>query len=498
MFGAWAGVWFFPHLSMAQLGVPVWTNRHAGSGNIVDTATALTVGDNGNVYVTGYSSNLLSSYDYMTVGYSPSGLLLWTNSYNGSANGNDRALAIGTDRSNIVYVTGLSFRGSSGHDFATIAYSPDGYPLWTNYYGGIGSADDYPQALTVGKNGNVYVVGNTGGGSRFTTIAYSNNGVPLWTNLYQSAQSQAAIASCIVVGANDNVYVGGYSSVAGNIYDYVAIAYSSTGIPLWTNRYGGSGSEYDYAVSIAASANGNIYLTGRSTGLGTGFDFATIGYSSNGIPLWTNRCNQTVDLAVSVATDKQNNVFVTGYSSNGTNYDFLTIAYSSTGLALWTNRYNGSANNSDQATAVVVDHAGVVYVIGNSYSPGASDDYVIIAYSNSGVPMKTNRYDAEGWSDKPIAAQVDRDGNLYVTGTSFANSGGYDFATIKFSTLSLLPVPLNISISSATSVLTWTNASFDLQTAPSLSDTFTNIPGATSPYTNPVTDTQRFFRLKAH
>jgi hypothetical protein len=43
---------------------------------------------------------------------------------------------------------------------------------------------------------------------------------------------------------------------------------------------------------------------------------------------------------------------------------------------------------------------------------------------------------------------------------------------------------------------TWTNASFGLQSAPAAEGTYTNIGGATSPYTNVFSDTQRYFRLK--
>jgi len=45
-------------------------------------------------------------------------------------------------------------------------------------------------------------------------------------------------------------------------------------------------------------------------------------------------------------------------------------------------------------------------------------------------------------------------------------------------------------------VLSWTNAGFGLQTAPAITGAFTNLPGATSPYTNPITGAQQFFRLK--
>jgi hypothetical protein len=44
--------------------------------------------------------------------------------------------------------------------------------------------------------------------------------------------------------------------------------------------------------------------------------------------------------------------------------------------------------------------------------------------------------------------------------------------------------------------LNWTNAGFSLQSAPAVTGTFTNIHGATSPYTNPAPRAQQFFRLK--
>jgi hypothetical protein len=44
-------------------------------------------------------------------------------------------------------------------------------------------------------------------------------------------------------------------------------------------------------------------------------------------------------------------------------------------------------------------------------------------------------------------------------------------------------------------VLTWTNAAFSLQAGPAPAGPFTNVPGATSPYTAPKSGNQRFFRL---
>jgi hypothetical protein len=91
------------------------------------------VDGSGNVFVTGQSAGSGSGDDYATIKYSGAGVPLWTNRYNGPANGNDsmsyydlphkQSLALGPDGS--VYVTGTSdgdYSGSAIGDFATIKY----------------------------------------------------------------------------------------------------------------------------------------------------------------------------------------------------------------------------------------------------------------------------------------------------------------------------------------------------------------------------------------
>jgi hypothetical protein len=46
-------------------------------------------------------------------------------------------------------------------------------------------------------------------------------------------------------------------------------------------------------------------------------------------------------------------------------------------------------------------------------------------------------------------------------------------------------------------VLSWRNPAFSLQSAPAVIGNYTNIVGATSPYTNSITGSQQYFRLKA-
>ena len=106
-------------------GAKMWVKRYNGFANGFDSATALGVSPDGSmVIVTGQSHGSSSGSDYATRAYDAStGAKLWSERYNGPANGIDWAAALGvsTDGSK-VFVTGASEGSSSGTDYATVAY----------------------------------------------------------------------------------------------------------------------------------------------------------------------------------------------------------------------------------------------------------------------------------------------------------------------------------------------------------------------------------------
>ena len=63
---------------------------------------------------------------------------------------------------------------------------------------------------------------------------------------------------------------------------------AETAVEAWVQRYRGPGYADDRAYAVAVAASGNVVVTGSSSGSG-GYDYATIAYSSAGVPLWTNR-----------------------------------------------------------------------------------------------------------------------------------------------------------------------------------------------------------------
>ena len=490
-------------MGQAQPGVSIWTNRYNGPGNHADQSTDVAVDSGGNVIVTGGSRSAggSSSEDYATIKYSITGTSLWTRRYNGPGNNIDTPIAVAADVSGNVFVTGWSIGSSSANDYATIAYSSAGVPLWTNRYNGPGNSEDYAVAVVVDGTANVIVTGysvGNGTGNDIVTIKYSNLGVGLWTNRYDGGNTYDR-AQAIAADGSGNVFVAGYSTITGSSDNYLTIAYSSSGLPMWTNHYDGPRKEIfdtaiDQARAVAVDGGGNIFVTGSSRS-GGAQDFATIKYSPAGLPLWTNRFTGPVnadDSANALAVDSNGNVFVTGSSWNiNSSSDYATVAYSNMGVALWTNLFNGPANAGDAATDVAVDGSGNVFVTGTSRGSNNTYDYATIAYSNGGTPLWTNYYNGGG-DDERTKLAVDSVGNVLITGTSFGNPTITDYLTIKYGPT----VALQIERAGNDAVLIWANVAFGLQAAPSASGVFTNVVGATSPYTNTSVDTQRFFRLK--
>lgn len=79
-----------------------------------------------------------------------------------------------------------------------------------------------------------------------------------------------------------------------------------------------------------------------------------------------------------------------------------------------------------------------------------------------------------------------------VYGTTYEGGSGGGGTVFAFNPA----IPLRAAVLNTNLVLSWDDPSFQLQSAPIVSGPYTNIPGATSPYTNAATSPQQFFRLQ--
>jgi len=257
-------------------GADKWVRRYDGPIGEGDKATGVVVDSEGNVYVTGTSMGEGTSWDFCTIKYSPGGTQLWVKRWDGPGHLGDGALGIAIDESDLVYVTGYSYTPANDGDYLTIAYSKSGTVRWTRRYDGPSHGPDVPWAIAVDGDG-VYVTGGSAGnntGQDYATVGYHLDGTPRFAKRYTSSGKYEDVPNAIAAG-NGRVYVTGFSGS-----DCYTIAYGAAGGYKWSDRYNGPASTFDQGNAIGVNlANGNVFLTGGSGGVGTKSDFVTIGYA---------------------------------------------------------------------------------------------------------------------------------------------------------------------------------------------------------------------------
>jgi uncharacterized repeat protein (TIGR03803 family) len=109
----------------------------------------------------------------------------------------------------------------------------------------------------------------------------------------------------------------------------------------------------------------------------------------------------------------------------------------------------------------------------------------------------TSRHDFNGGDGAYPEAGLTLSGNtLYGTAYQGGSSGVGTVFSLSFRPqLTITPSGTNVILSWPTNVAGFDYTGYTLQSAPALTGTFTNLPAATSPATNPITGTQKFYRL---
>ncbi|MBK7631232.1 MAG: SBBP repeat-containing protein [Ignavibacteriales bacterium] len=80
-------------------------------------------------------------------------------------------------------------------------------------------------------------------------------------------------------------------------------------------------------------------------------------------------------------------------------------------------------NSYDEAVAIVCDNVGNVYVTGVSYRDNNGYEYATIKYNSAGIEQWVQRYnDLNHSSSYASSIAVDNEGNVYVTGNIISDS----------------------------------------------------------------------------
>ncbi len=404
-------------------GVEQWVARYNGEGSAFDETIGLFLEKSGRVKVIGKTGRQSAGYGVVT--YSPNGDELAVANFAGPFYDIDDIVnPTAFDSLGNIYVTGTAFDSITRTNFYTVKFDPLGNKLWEAYYNGSGNSWDRPTGLAIDQLGNVYVTGSSEGVGEnfdFVTVKYNQQGIEQWAQRFDGPGGYSDFPEAITLDRQGNVYVAGSSAndFANNPIqtDYTVIAYDPAGLLKWARHYNGTAGDVDVASAIQTDDEGNIYVTGRSEGVNSQYDYVTIKYSQAGEALWVARYNgpeNSDDWPYALAVDGSGNVYVTGYKA--------TVKYDSNGQQQWAVQDGGAF--------LAVDEAGSVYI---TAVRGAQSDIVTSKYDTEGIEQWAIAYTGPGFSfDSPTGLALSKEGDVYISGTTWGGSGWMVYTTIKY------------------------------------------------------------------
>ena len=424
--------------SSAQNPVWEWAKTSVSSGDEGGRSTC--TDSMGNVYVSGYftgatiafdSTNLIntstSGYkDIFLVKYDATGNVLWAKSAGGSDNDESNKICI--DLLGNIYVVGqfysstitfngttLTNGGSTGSDLFIAKYDGMGNIIWVNKFGGL----------------------------------YGDNGTSICTDMDDNIIITGYFNSPTITFGSTTLTASGHTDVFVTKYD-------SSGNVIWAKKGGGIG--WDYSLGITSDLLGNTYITGYFDSLSITFgsitltnwekhsnDFYIVKYDGSGNVIWANNAGGYLDeFGISITVDVAGFVLVTGtFQSPSVTFGgsvlsnafsphshIFIVKYSPIGSIIWASSAGGDSN--DGVSEIACDIHGNILLTGN-YVGILISFGALTLYNNGGYDMYIVKYDSTGnilWglsvgelgSDGGMGVNVNRNGNIFITGSSSSST----------------------------------------------------------------------------
>ncbi|MGC9940955.1 MAG: choice-of-anchor tandem repeat GloVer-containing protein [Verrucomicrobiota bacterium] len=405
-------------------------------------------------------------------GVSPDSLVLVGNTlygtaYSGGGNGGGTFFRVDTDGShftNLFNFTMGTYDPNTGLYVGSTGTEPNpGLLLVSNTFYGTafyGGADDAGTVFKINLDGSGFSVIED---FAFTNGQGPSSGLTLYNNnLYGTT-----------AGGGTNGYGTIFSINLGNlgfteIYEFPNQADAYGGVAVSSNGI------FGFAYSGGAFGDGFVYRDGFDL-----FDFnGTNGWAPYSTPTLSG--NTLYGVTFQGGTNGSGNIF--RIDTDGQNF---------------TNLYNfSSADGANTDGVQPYDVAGLVLsgniLYGTAAFGGSGGQGTVFKISTSGqgfTVLHSFQYTDGGQPGQLVLSG----GTLY--GAALVGIQGISLGDGSIFKLGLHP-GLYLALAGTNAVLTWNDPSYSLYSAPTLSSAFTEISGATSPYTNGITGEQKYFELQ--
>ncbi|MSU59911.1 MAG: hypothetical protein EXS35_17380 [Pedosphaera sp.] len=376
-----------------------------------------------------------------------------------------------------------------------------------NFSGGTDGA--YPLGTLLLSGNTLYGTTQSGGSSGTGTIFRVSTDGTGFTNLHSFTGSDGGNPYAGVTLLGNTIY--GTTTSGGQYGGGVVFGVNTDGtgftnlhsfLPvdgLWSPNDGGA-APYAALILSGNTLFGSTKQGGNnsgSSGLGTVFMINTDGTGFTTLHNFTGGTEGVNPYGKLVLND--NFVYGTTFSGTyGSPAGYGSVFKLSLDGTVMTNLHS-FYTNTDGANLIAGLTLSGTTLYGSAYVGGSLDVGTVFKINTDGTGFSRLHTFTDYPSDgaNPEATMVFSGNDFYGT-TQYGGS----WASGTVFKLSLPRPQLTIFRSAGNFILSWPSnvagfsfAGYSLQSAPASTGTFTNLPGATSPYTNPITGAQRFFRL---
>lgn len=257
------------------------------------------------------------------------------------------------------------------------------------------------------------------------TDAYGDT---IWTEQYGGSGSEALFEVCQLT---DGGYIaaGFIEEPDGYHTDIYLVRTDINGQLLWSRQHGQVGF-IDHTESIQPASDGGFVLCGWMNCIGTGFDVQFMKVDSGGDIEWTRYFGgDRYDKGFSVTRTVDGGYVIAGSKTVGEinfNNDFYLIKTDNDGFVEWERTYGGAGGDRAYSVKQTVDGGYIITGSSESFNQGGNDIYIVKTDADGNLEWHDifgDDSDEIGECIRPIS-----DGNFVVTGHAETFGGAWQDA----------------------------------------------------------------------
>lgn len=421
-----------------------WYRIYDGPGNGVDMTNDIKIDGASNIYLAGRSAGQDSSQDLLLLKYSGKGDSRLELRYSSALHSWDEAASIAVDADSNIYVIGSATFEQNTFYAIFHKNSKTGTLLWARHFNA--DVNIYSEGRQVLLNSKAEaIIGYEQKGAKIAK--YSPSGDSLWTASIRDDTSSYDI-NYLLADHDDNIYAAlrqawsnGSDVPATRV---VLVKLNDSGNILWHRELSGTGSR-----KMIFDREGEILLL-----VG---DNEIIKLTPDGDSLWAKAYPNTGDIVITtdLGVDSHNDLIFTGYGLGEDSWDYFTYKLSAAGQEIWTKTFNSDEGLNDFAMSLALDKEDNIYVTGGTHNSISIGMCYTLKYSSAGELQWRVKFDApHSKFEQGNRVFVDDSNNVFVGGDVADSTNGWNFLALKINqegSLGIKPLtnrtPIDFSLS---------------------------------------------------